>query len=71
MKEKDKEQLATQTKSTDWVSSALMICIVLVVLFLQHIFVLAQDVKQSNMLGSPNSFVAWPSTMLAICILCC
>ncbi len=65
----EKEQRAKPAAPQEgirWVSSALLVSAVLAIVFFQHILVVAQDVRQSDILGSPNSFAGWPSALLAV-----
>lgn len=66
MAQNEEKKIRKSVEGIHWVSSSLLVSAVLAVVFLQHTFVLAQDVKQLAMLGSPNSFAGWPSALLAL-----
>ncbi len=66
MAQNEEKRIRKSVEGIHWISSALLVSAVLAVVFLQHTFVLAQDAKQLDMLGSPNSFAGWPSALLAL-----
>lgn len=45
---------------------ALVLSVLLSLLFFYSVLKVLQDVRLNDMLGSPNSFAAWPSLALAI-----